>query len=116
MLLHKIYTTVKIKEWHFNTVADIDPLALSSQQIKSIYRSSEGQIVMEVQQPKNFPCPRCGRCYKVKRSLRRHIVVECGKAPKHKCPYCKHQSKYKASITKHITHVHPNLPFSFPND
>ncbi|EGI66528.1 Longitudinals lacking protein, isoforms A/B/D/L [Acromyrmex echinatior] len=103
-------------EWHFNTVADIDPLALSSQRIKSIYRSNEGQIVMEVQQPKNFPCPRCGRCYKVKRSLRRHIVVECGKAPKHKCPYCKHQSKYKASITKHITHVHPNLPFPFPND
>ncbi|XP_011882305.1 PREDICTED: longitudinals lacking protein, isoform G-like [Vollenhovia emeryi] len=95
---------------------EIDPLALPSQQNKSDCRTIEDQITVQVNSTKVYPCVRCGRCYKVKRSLRRHIVVECGKAPKHKCPYCQHQSKYRASITKHVTNVHPNLPYPLPDD
>lgn len=66
---------------------------------------------MAVPTPRGFRCPRCGRYYKVKRSLRRHIMIECGKAPKHKCPYCSHHSKYRASISKHVMHIHPNMPY-----
>ncbi|XP_077258210.1 uncharacterized protein LOC143895167 isoform X18 [Temnothorax americanus] len=104
------------QEWCFNVMEEYDPLALPSQRNKSNCRSIEDQIAAQVVSTKIFPCPRCGRCYKVKRSLRRHIVVECGKAPKHKCPYCQHQSKYRASITKHVTHVHPNLPYPRTDD
>ncbi|XP_011686586.1 PREDICTED: longitudinals lacking protein, isoforms A/B/D/L isoform X21 [Wasmannia auropunctata] len=104
------------QEWPYNDMEDTDPLALPPQRVKSNCRTIEDQIAAQIRPTKRFSCPRCGRCYKVKRSLRRHLVVECGKAPKHKCPYCKHQSKYKASIVKHIAHVHRNLPYPFSND
>nr|XP_033333666.1 zinc finger protein 689-like [Megalopta genalis] len=58
-----------------------------------------------------YRCPRCGRCYKAKTSLRRHLVVECGKPPGHKCPYCDHRSKYRASMSKHVMNIHPSLPY-----
>ncbi|XP_015587120.1 uncharacterized protein LOC107263934 isoform X2 [Cephus cinctus] len=80
---------------------------LNGRHMKLLKRRTEGTL----NAPSDFRCPRCGRSYKVQRSLRRHLIVECGKAPKHKCPYCPHYSKYRASIAKHVTHRHPNLPF-----
>lgn len=35
-----------------------------------------------------FPCPDCGRMYKLKSSLRNHQKWECGKEPQFQCPYC----------------------------
>ncbi|KMQ97280.1 longitudinals lacking isoforms a b d l [Lasius niger] len=89
-------------EWRFGVTEEIDPPLLITQQNKTDDRRMTA---------KGFRCPRCGRCYKVKRSLRRHIMVECGKAPMHKCPYCQHRSKYRTSISKHVMHIHPNLPY-----
>lgn len=118
MEFHHLTIARILSEWRFDVMEEVDPLALPSEGKKSDCRTIVDQISAQVELTKSFPifpCPRCGRCYKVKRSLRRHIVVECGKAPRYKCPYCQHQSKYRASITKHVTHVHPNLPYPLPD-
>ncbi|XP_067204387.1 longitudinals lacking protein, isoforms H/M/V isoform X30 [Linepithema humile] len=91
------------QELRFGATEDADLLAVIAKQ------QDEWDWQSAVWTTKGFRCPRCGRCYQVKRSLRRHILVECGKPPRHKCPYCQHYSKYKADVSKHIVHVHRDL-------
>lgn len=53
-----------------------------------------------------FPCPDCGRSYKLKSSLRNHQKWECGKEPQFQCPYCVYRAKQKMHIARHMERMH----------
>ncbi|PSN29136.1 hypothetical protein C0J52_26680 [Blattella germanica] len=48
--------------------------------------------------PKSFVCPRCGRGYKLKSSLRNHEKWECGMEPQFQCPFCPYRAKQKMHV------------------
>lgn len=54
----------------------------------------------------NFPCPDCGRMYKLKSSLRNHQKWECGKEPQFQCPFCVYRAKQKMHIGRHMERMH----------
>ncbi|CAG9864621.1 unnamed protein product [Phyllotreta striolata] len=54
-------------------------------------------------------CPKCGRGYKVKRSLWRHTKFECQQYPKFVCPVCPYKAKQKSTVVSHITTRHPDF-------
>lgn len=56
--------------------------------------------------PKSFMCPRCGRAYKLKSSLRNHEKWECGMEPQFQCPYCAYRAKQKMHVARHIERMH----------
>lgn len=56
--------------------------------------------------PKSFMCPRCGRGYKLKSSLRNHEKWECGMEPQFQCPYCAYRAKQKMHVARHIERMH----------
>ncbi|XP_025197645.1 longitudinals lacking protein, isoforms A/B/D/L-like isoform X1 [Melanaphis sacchari] len=51
-------------------------------------------------------CPRCGRHYKLKSSLRNHQKWECGKDPQFQCPFCNYRAKQKMHVARHIERMH----------
>lgn len=51
-------------------------------------------------------CPRCGRRYKLKSSLRNHIKWECGKEPQFQCPFCSYRAKQKMHVVRHVERMH----------
>lgn len=51
-------------------------------------------------------CPRCGRRYKLKSSLRNHIKWECGKEPQFQCPFCSYRAKQKMHVVRHMERMH----------
>ncbi|XP_072155811.1 uncharacterized protein [Bemisia tabaci] len=53
-----------------------------------------------------FPCPRCERCYKHLRSMKKHLKLECGVEPQFPCPLCDYKAKQKISLQKHLTKHH----------
>lgn len=56
-----------------------------------------------------YPCKRCGRAYKWKKTLLRHVRMECGKEPQFQCPYCPQKSKLKGNLKQHIMCKHVSL-------
>ena len=56
--------------------------------------------------PKSFVCPRCGRGYKLKSSLRNHEKWECGMEPQFQCPFCPYRAKQKMHVARHIERMH----------
>ncbi|CAH0381290.1 unnamed protein product [Bemisia tabaci] len=60
----------------------------------------------EVESPKGVECPKCGRYYKLKSSLRNHQKWECGKDPQFQCPYCNYRAKQKMHVARHIERMH----------
>ncbi|KAI8426623.1 hypothetical protein MSG28_005403 [Choristoneura fumiferana] len=61
---------------------------------------------MRVSGEPTFPCPDCGRVYKLKSSLRNHQKWECGKEPQFQCPYCVYRAKQKMHIARHMERMH----------
>lgn len=57
----------------------------------------------------DFPCPECGRMYKLKSSLRNHQKWECGKEPQFQCPYCTYKAKQKMHIGRHLERMHKDI-------
>lgn len=55
---------------------------------------------------KSEACPRCGRRYKLKSSLRNHIKWECGKEPQFQCPFCSYRAKQKMHVVRHLERMH----------
>lgn len=55
---------------------------------------------------KGVECPKCGRHYKLKSSLRNHQKWECGKEPQFQCPYCNYRAKQKMHVARHIERMH----------
>lgn len=53
-----------------------------------------------------YPCPDCGRSYKLKSSLRNHQKWECGKDPQFQCPFCVYRAKQKMHIGRHMERMH----------
>ncbi|KAJ1529434.1 hypothetical protein ONE63_006212 [Megalurothrips usitatus] len=51
---------------------------------------------------RRLACPKCGKSYRWKDSLRRHQRVECGKEPQHCCPYCLYRFKHRFHLNAHI--------------
>ncbi|CAH1964205.1 unnamed protein product [Acanthoscelides obtectus] len=63
-----------------------------------------------------FPCPSCGRIFKVESSVRRHIRYFCGKKPPpitgytkygeddYECTKCKKHYKLFCTLKRHILH------------
>nr|CAH7735840.1 unnamed protein product [Callosobruchus chinensis] len=72
---------------------------------------SASNIKSDPESPKVF-CPKCGRAYKLKSSLRNHMKWECGKEPQFNCPYCSYKAKQKMHITRHIERMHKVIDFS----
>ncbi|KAG8308233.1 hypothetical protein J6590_002318 [Homalodisca vitripennis] len=58
------------------------------------------------EEPKGVECPKCGRHYKLKSSLRNHQKWECGKEPQFQCPYCNYRAKQKMHVARHIERMH----------
>lgn len=56
-----------------------------------------------------FPCPDCGRLYKLKSSLRNHQKWECGKEPQFQCPFCAYRAKQKMHIGRHLERMHKDI-------
>lgn len=56
-----------------------------------------------------YPCPDCGRFYKLKSSLRNHQKWECGKEPQFQCPFCPYKAKQKMHIGRHLERMHKDL-------
>lgn len=56
-----------------------------------------------------FPCPDCGRFYKLKSSLRNHQKWECGKEPQFQCPFCAYRAKQKMHIGRHLERMHKDI-------
>ncbi|XP_030765784.1 zinc finger protein 536-like [Sitophilus oryzae] len=56
-----------------------------------------------------FVCPKCGRSYKWKSSLRNHVNMECGKEPQFECPYCEYKAKQKGHVIRHIGRLHNEM-------
>lgn len=54
----------------------------------------------------SYPCPDCGRMYKLKSSLRNHQKWECGKDPQFQCPFCVYRAKQKMHIGRHMERMH----------
>jgi len=52
-------------------------------------------ISVEIVMLKPFRCPKCGKTYKNKGSLKRHLDDECGKPPKHFCDLCEPPKGFK---------------------
>nr|XP_046472260.1 protein tramtrack, beta isoform isoform X10 [Neodiprion pinetum] len=48
-----------------------------------------------------FPCNRCNKVYKVKRSLTRHLRLECGVGPSEICCICGRGFRYKFALRDH---------------
>lgn len=57
----------------------------------------------------DFPCPDCGRMYKLKSSLRNHQKWECGKEPQFQCPFCAYRAKQKMHIGRHLERMHKDI-------
>lgn len=57
----------------------------------------------------DFPCPDCGRMYKLKSSLRNHQKWECGKEPQFQCPFCAYKAKQKMHIGRHLERMHKDI-------
>lgn len=57
----------------------------------------------------DFPCPDCGRLYKLKSSLRNHQKWECGKEPQFQCPFCAYRAKQKMHIGRHLERMHKDI-------
>lgn len=64
---------------------------------------------------KPYDCERCGRSYKVYRSLWRHRKYECGVQPQFVCPdaNCNHRSKLKMHMKTHVMCKHRNIDYNF---
>ncbi|XP_050503447.1 gastrula zinc finger protein XlCGF58.1-like [Diabrotica virgifera virgifera] len=58
-----------------------------------------------------YMCFKCGKSYKVKRSLNRHLKVECGKAKTMICRYCNQSYYYKQELQCHMFNKHKLLNF-----
>lgn len=56
-----------------------------------------------------YPCPDCGRLYKLKSSLRNHQKWECGKEPQFQCQFCPYKAKQKMHIGRHLERMHKDL-------
>ncbi|XP_037035562.1 longitudinals lacking protein, isoforms A/B/D/L isoform X8 [Bradysia coprophila] len=57
----------------------------------------------------SYPCPDCGRYYKLKSSLRNHQKWECGKEPQFQCPFCAYKAKQKMHIGRHLERMHKDI-------
>lgn len=57
----------------------------------------------------DYPCPECGRMYKLKSSLRNHQKWECGKEPQFQCPFCAYKAKQKMHIGRHLERMHKDI-------
>lgn len=56
-----------------------------------------------------FACSSCGRCYKLKSSLRNHQKWECGKEPQFECLFCSYKAKQKMHMLRHMERMHKEL-------
>lgn len=61
---------------------------------------------LSAEEHKGVECPKCGRHYKLKSSLRNHQKWECGKEPQFQCPYCNYRAKQKMHVARHIERMH----------
>lgn len=55
---------------------------------------------------KPHKCPRCGKDYKLQKSLRNHIAYECGRGKNFVCPHCPYRAKLKGHLKNHIIARH----------
>ncbi|KAH1002430.1 hypothetical protein HUJ04_008518 [Dendroctonus ponderosae] len=53
-----------------------------------------------------FKCPKCGRLYKWKGSLRHHLTYVCQKEPTFQCYICSHACFRKGDLKSHLRHRH----------
>ena len=51
-------------------------------------------------------CPKCGRTYKWRSSLKSHLQNECGKEPSCICPHCPYRCKVRSNLLKHVRNYH----------
>lgn len=75
-----------------------------------------GDVLLE------YPCPQCGKTYKVSGSLRRHIKYECGRRPReeitgytategiYECNTCGRRYKVFGSLKRHLKYECEKLP------
>ncbi|CAD6201811.1 GSCOCG00002787001-RA-CDS [Cotesia congregata] len=62
-----------------------------------------------IEDKKGYICPKCGKCYKVMRSLSRHKHHECGIEPRHICAICGRKFPHKFKLVKHFITCEKNL-------
>lgn len=60
-------------------------------------------------------CPKCGRTYKWRSSLKSHLQNECGKEPSCLCPHCPYRCKVRSNLLKHVRNYHKNESTAFIN-
>ncbi|XP_014475054.1 PREDICTED: longitudinals lacking protein, isoform G isoform X2 [Dinoponera quadriceps] len=62
------------------------------------------ELRRNMNESRNYVCPKCSQGYKNKRTLDTHLRTACGHEPKFQCPYCSLKSKHGNNIYKHIRH------------
>lgn len=73
---------------------------------KSRHQSESPDKNVSGDNQQSYPCPECGRMYKLKSSLRNHQKWECGKDPQFQCPFCVYRAKQKMHIGRHMERMH----------
>ena len=53
-----------------------------------------------------FICQKCGRTYRVKRSLARHMRFECGVEPQFPCSFCPYRAYQAVHLRHHMLNNH----------
>ncbi|CAG0882466.1 unnamed protein product [Cyprideis torosa] len=53
-----------------------------------------------------WPCPRCPRTYRNKRTITTHLSYECGKEPSFCCHMCEKRFYHKSKLKQHILFQH----------
>ncbi|KAI5697449.1 hypothetical protein M8J75_010454 [Diaphorina citri] len=62
-----------------------------------------------------YPCPKCKKLYKTRKTLQVHSRFQCGKEPQFACPLCPKKAYQKVHIEMHVWGTHKMIGWKYWN-